>query len=61
MTLPKINTDRIARKFEENPVLFMTAAAGVLIAVSKVIEAHGNAKGSKAYAKQVDYRIANHK
>lgn len=57
----KINTDAIVRKFEENPVAFMAAAGTVLIGLSKVIEAHGNAQGSKAYAKQVQYRIAHQK
>jgi hypothetical protein len=55
----KINTDAIVQKFEENPVAFMAAAGGVLLGLSKIIEAVGNQQGSRAYAKQVNYRIKN--
>jgi hypothetical protein len=42
---------------EENPVVVILATAALITAASKLIKAHGEAKGSLAYAKQVDYRI----
>ncbi len=46
---------------EENPVLVLMVTAAVMTAGAKLIKAHGEAKGSKAYAKQVAYRIAKGK
>lgn len=47
----------LKRSAEENPVVVILAVAAVLTATSKLIKAHGAAKGSRAYAKQVEYRI----
>lgn len=44
-------------QMEENPVVVIVAVAGVLAAGAKLINAWGHAKGSSAYARQVDYRI----
>lgn len=44
-------------QMEENPVIVIVAVAGVLAAGAKLISAWGQAKGSSAYARQVDYRI----
>jgi hypothetical protein len=53
----EINKDRIVRAFEENPVSFMAAAGAVLMGVSKLVEAAGNARGSNAYARDVNRRV----
>lgn len=42
---------------EENPVVVLVAVAAVITASAKLIKAHGESKGSRAYAKQVEYRI----
>ena len=55
----KPNTDALIRKFEENPIAFMAATGAVLVGISKVIEAVGNQQGSRAYSRQVNYRIKN--
>lgn len=47
----------LKRSAEENPVVVILAVAAVITAGAKLISAHGQAKGSRAYAKQVDYRI----
>lgn len=57
----QIDTDQLKRHFEENPVAFMAAAGGLLIGLSKLIEAVGNTRGSNAYARQVNYRIRHKK
>lgn len=46
---------------EENPVVVILAVATLVTAASKLIKAHGEAKGSRAYAQQVAYRIAKGK
>jgi hypothetical protein len=42
---------------EENPVVVILAVAAVMTAGAKLIKAHGESKGSRAYARQVEYRI----
>ena len=54
----KIDTDLLVRKFNENPAAFMAASGGLLMGVSKVIEAVGSARGSHAYARDVARRVA---
>lgn len=61
MNRKKINTDKIIQAFEENPVAFMAGAGTLLIGVSKIIDSVASARGSNAYARQVDYRIKNKK
>lgn len=56
--MKKIDTDKIVRAFEENPVAFMAATGAVLMGISKIIDAHGSAAGSRAYARQVNHSIA---
>ena len=53
----QIDTDKIVRAFEENPVIFMGAAGAVLMAFGKIIEATGNYRGSSAYARDVNRRV----
>jgi hypothetical protein len=57
----EINTDRLIREFEANPVAFMAAAGGLLMGVSKIVEAVGNSRGSHAYARDVNRRIRQSK
>lgn len=47
----------LKRQIDENPVVVIVAVAAVIGATAKLINAMGHAKGSRAYAKQVDYRI----
>lgn len=51
----------IKRQVEENPIVVVVAVAGVLTAGAKLIDAWGHAKGSRAYAKQVEYRISKNR
>ncbi len=57
----QIDTEKLREAFEDNPVGFMAAASGLLIGLSKIIDAAGHARGSNAYAKQVKYRIKTKK
>lgn len=41
---------------EENPVVVIMAVAALMTATAKVIDAHGHAAGSRAYAKQINYK-----
>lgn len=56
-----IDTDALINKFEENPVAFMAAAGGLLMGISKIVDAVGNARGSNAYAKDVNRRVRKEK
>ncbi len=49
--------ENLKREAAENPTATIGIVAGLLLAAGKVIEAHGNAKGSRAYAKDVERRI----
>lgn len=53
--------DNVKREFKENPVGFIAAAGGVVVGVAALINAVSAAKGRRAYAKQVNYRIKNNK
>ena len=44
-------------QLEENPVVVIVAVTGLLVAGARLINAWGHTKGSRAYARQVDYRI----
>ncbi len=57
----QIDTDELAREFEKNPVAFMAAAGGLLMGMSKIIEAVGKARGSHAFAKDVNRRVRKDK
>lgn len=56
-----IDVKKIVHKFEENPVAFMTAGGFLLTGVGKVIHAAGQARGSNAYARDVNRRIKREK
>lgn len=53
----QIDTDKLVRKFEENPTAFMAATSALLMSVSQVIKAVGSSRGSHAFARQVNHRI----
>ena len=57
----KIDTDQLARKFNENPTAFMAASGALLMGISKIVEATGNARGSHAYARDVARRVRESK
>lgn len=47
----------LKKQAEENPVVVILAAAALLTATAKVIDARGHAAGSRAYAKQIDAKL----
>ncbi|MGG6498468.1 UNVERIFIED_CONTAM: hypothetical protein NY603_36630, partial [Bacteroidetes bacterium 56_B9] len=47
----------LRREAEHNPTLTLGVVAALLTAAGKFIEASGNAKGSYAYARDVDRRV----
>lgn len=53
----QINADELVRRFEENPIAALAAFGMLLTGLSKIIDAVGSAKGSRAYARDVDRRI----
>lgn len=56
-----INIDPLKRAWNENPVAVLTAAGIAVVATAKLIDAVSSAQGRRAYSKQVDYRVKNHK
>lgn len=51
--------ENLKKSAEENPILAIAVGAGFITAVGKLIDAVGHAAGSRAYAKQVNYRVKN--
>lgn len=49
--------ENLKAQAEENPVMALAVAAGCMTAASKLINAYGQSKGSRAYAKDVERRI----
>lgn len=47
----------LQRQAEENPVIALGVAAGLITAISKLIDSSGNSRNSKAWAREVDRRI----
>lgn len=50
-------TQNLKRQAEENPIIVMAAAAALITAVAKLIDASGHAAGSRAYARQVNAKL----
>jgi len=48
--------DNLKRQAEENPVLALGVAAGVLTALAKLIDSGADARNSRAWAKEVQRR-----
>lgn len=53
--------DNLKREAEANPIMALAVGAGVITAISKFIDAAGHAKGSRAYARDVNRRIRKSK
>lgn len=49
--------ENLKNQAEENPVLAMGVAAGLITAISQLMNSTTNKKNSKAWAKEVDRRI----
>lgn len=53
--------DNLKTQTEENPVLALGVAAGLITAISKLIDATGNQRNSRAWAKEVARRVQQSK
>lgn len=53
--------ENLKTQAEKNPIVAMGVAAALITAISKFIDAQGHAKGSRAYAKDVERRIRKSK
>lgn len=53
--------DNLKRQAQENPLLAAGVGAAILTAVGKFIDAAGHARGSHAYAKDVNRRVKQSK
>ena len=51
--------DALKRAWNENPLAVIGTGALAATAISKVLDARSAAKGRRAYARQVDYRVKN--
>lgn len=49
--------ENLKREATENPTVALAITAGLLTAAAKFVEAAGHAKGSAAYAKDVERRV----
>ena len=49
----------LKRQAEENPVVVLMAAAALITAASKFVDAAGHNAGSRAYAKQINAKLKN--
>ena len=53
--------DKLAEAWNDNPLAFIGTGAVVASAAAAVINAMSAAKGRRAYAKQVNYRVKHKK
>ena len=53
--------NNLKREAEENPILALGVGAALITALSKFVDARGHAKGSQAYARDVERRIQKSK
>jgi hypothetical protein len=53
--------NNLKRQAEANPIVAMGVAAALVTAVAKFIDAQGHARGSAAYARDVNRRIRKNK
>lgn len=51
--------DKLKKQWNDNPLAVIAIGALAVTAAAKLIDSTSAAKGRRAYAKQVDYRIAN--
>lgn len=50
-------TDNLMRQAEENPLMALGVAAGLITSLSKFVEASGRRKSTLAYAKQAEAKL----
>lgn len=53
--------NNLKHQAEANPIVALGVAAALLTAMGKFVDAAGHAKGSRAYARDVDRRIRQSK
>lgn len=53
--------ENLKREAEANPVMALAVGAALITAVSKLLDAHGHNAGSRAYARQIEYKLRNAK
>jgi hypothetical protein len=53
--------ENLKREAEQNPTFVLGVGAAFLAAAGKLIQAHGDSAGSRAYARQVNWKIRNAK
>jgi hypothetical protein len=53
--------ENLKREAEQNPTLTLGIGTAFLAALGKLIQAHGESAGSRAYARQVNWKIRNAK
>lgn len=53
--------DKLKEQWDENPIAVIGVGALAATAAAKVLDAMSAAKGRRAYAKQINYRVKNKK
>jgi hypothetical protein len=53
--------ESLKRQWDDNPIAVIGVGALAATAAAKVLDTMSAAKGRRAYAKQVDYRVKNKK
>jgi len=53
--------EKLKKQVEENPILAIGVGAAAVTAAAKLIDAITAAQGRHAYAKQINYKVKNHK
>lgn len=53
--------ENLQHQAEENPVLALGVAAGLITAISKLVDSTANAKNSRAWAREVNRRVLKSK
>lgn len=56
-----MNLDKLKQQFNENPLAAIGVGAMAVTSAAKLLDAVSAAKGRRAYAKQVNYRVKNKK
>lgn len=53
--------EKLERQWNENPLQVVAIAALATTAAAKLVDALSAARGRRAYARQIDYKIRNRK
>lgn len=56
-----IDTDKIKKKFQDNPQQMLLGVGAVLAGLAQLIQANSARKSKNAFVRSVDYRIRNRK